>query len=176
VRPGQKTQIFNSALLHAGDDSIILTHTVKPSRPIRHFGAIVADTGYQAVWFLFKGKSYDVGRFYRPDGTFTGYFVDVLEPVVWEGSDPATLRHLVDLILDLWIAPDGRFQLLDEDELEDALHRGVISRTEADTARGVANELAEAVQAGTFPPPSVTGYEVLSKKDEGHPHWGHIVR
>jgi uncharacterized protein len=175
VRPGQETQIFNSTLLHADHNSIILTHTVNPSRPIRHFGETVGDTGYEAVWFLFKGKPYDVARFYRPDCTFTGYFVDVLEPVEWEGSDAGTLQPLVDLFLDLWIAPDGRFQLMDEDELEDAVHRGFIGRAKAKVARTVANELAEATQAGTFPPAFVTVYEVLSPKDEGHPKWGYMV-
>jgi len=116
------------------------------------FGEVVLDTEYRAVWFLFKDRPYDVGRFYRPDGTWTGYYADVLEPVRWVGSDPTTLEPITDLFLDLWIAPDGRHLVLDKDEFEEAIGFGILTREQIDHARRVLGELIEATERGVFPP------------------------
>ena len=110
------------------------------------------DAGYWAVWFLFKHRPFDVGRFYRPDGTWTGYYVDVLEPVQWTGSDPTTLEPITDLFLDLWIAPDGRYVILDEDEFEEAISRGSLTPEQIGHARRVLQELTAATARGAFPP------------------------
>jgi len=118
---------------------------------------------------LFKDQPYDIGRVYRPDGTWMGYYADVLEPVRWNGSDPATLEPIIDLFLDLWIAPDGRFEVLDEDEFEEAGVRGNITAHQIDHARRVLQDLVHATQRGSFPPAVVK--EFLLRKtqpQEGH--------
>jgi predicted RNA-binding protein associated with RNAse of E/G family len=109
-------------------------------------------SGYRAVWFLFNGEPYDVGRFYRPDGTWTGYYVDILEPVRWQGADPETLEPLVDLFLDVWIAPGGSFQLFDEDELGEALEQDAVTEDQARRARRTADQVIGAIERGAFPP------------------------
>ncbi len=113
---------------------------------------VVFDRGYRAVWFLFKDRPFDVGRIYRPDGTWTGYYSDILEPVRWVDADPTTLQPITDLFLDLWIAPDGRHRVLDEDEFEEAIGRGILTGEQIDHARRVLHELTEATERGAFPP------------------------
>jgi predicted RNA-binding protein associated with RNAse of E/G family len=140
-----------SLLLQATDDMMVLAHELSPHR-LEYFGQVVMDIGYWGVWFLFKGKPFDVGRVYRPDGTWMGYYIDVLEPVQWRASNPNTLEPIVDLFLDLWIAPDGKHMVLDEDEFEEAIAVGHLTVGQIGHARSVLQELVKGTQRGEFPP------------------------
>lgn len=162
IRSPDRRLSMQTDLLSATDDLIVVTHDLTPSAPLAYGGEIVMDRGYRAVWFLFKDRGYDVGRVYRPDGAWTGYYVDVLEPVRWTGSDPWTLQPVIDLFLDLWIAPDGGYAVLDEDEFEDALKTGRLTPDQAVHARRVIAELAEATTRGTFPPEVVKEFRLPS--------------
>lgn len=115
--------------------------------------------GYRAVWFLYKERPYDVGRVYRPDGAWTGYYVDILEPLRWDGENPETLEPIVDLFLDVWVAPGGSYRILDEDELEEALRQGAISEELADHAQATLRQVIEEIERGTFPPRRVIEWE-----------------
>jgi predicted RNA-binding protein associated with RNAse of E/G family len=108
--------------------------------------------GSQIVWFLFKNRGYDVGRFYLPDGTWTGFYSDITEPVHWKGSDANTLETVTDLFLDVWISADGEIDVLDADELQEALASGWITEVQAQQARSSADEIVTAFAAGAFPP------------------------
>jgi predicted RNA-binding protein associated with RNAse of E/G family len=160
IRLPDRRSTFDADLLEFDEEHIVLAHRVFPSRPAIHFGEEVLGPGYLIVWFLFKGQPYDVGRFYHLDGTWTGYYVDVLEPVRWQGADPHTLVPIVDLFLDLWIAPDGRFSVLDEDELEDAVRAGTISPEQAQRARATLCRLVQDIERGVFPPQVVTHFSL----------------
>lgn len=148
--PGRRVQM-RTDLLRASSKIIVVSHTLAPSKPLEAFGETVMDAGYRAVWFLFKGQPFDVGRISRPDGTWMGYYTDILEPVHWKDADATTLEPIVDLFLDLWIAPDGRFLVLDEDEFEEAVGRQILTRHQIDHARRVLNELIAATNRGEFP-------------------------
>ncbi|MDR7481283.1 MAG: DUF402 domain-containing protein [Armatimonadota bacterium] len=152
IRPPDRRVSFTAHLLEATDQTIVVAHELFPSRPLEYGGERVLEAGYWAVWFLFKGRPFDVGRVYRPEGTWTGYYVDVLEPVRWQGADPTTLEPLVDLFLDLWVAPDGRQAVLDEDEFAAAVDRGHLTRAQVARARSVLRDLTEATARGEFPP------------------------
>jgi predicted RNA-binding protein associated with RNAse of E/G family len=112
------------------------------------------------ISFLFKDRPFIVGRVYRPNRTWTGYYVDVLETVQWEGANPNTLKPIKDLFLDLWIAPDGKYIVLDEDELEEAISLGHLTSERADHARSVLQELVEATERGEFPPAVVKEFRL----------------
>ncbi|GAC1397290.1 MAG: hypothetical protein NVSMB52_10940 [Chloroflexota bacterium] len=77
----------------------------------------------------------------------------------WDGSDPATLRPIVDLFLDLWIAPDGGYVVLDEDEFEKAVADSVLTDGQASSALQTSQSLVEAVVGGQFPPDSVRVFQ-----------------
>ncbi len=160
LRPPNRRVSVKSQLLEANSDTIVVAHAYSPSKPVIYSGEIVLDVGYWGIWFLFKNRSFDAGRVYRPDRTWMGYYVDVLEPVQWKGSDPSTLEPITDLFLDLWIAPDGNYMVLDEDELEDAVNRGYLTSKQADHARSVLQELVMATQRGEFPPPVVREFSL----------------
>jgi predicted RNA-binding protein associated with RNAse of E/G family len=118
-------------------------------------GSDVIGDNYRAVWFLVKGEGWDIAAVYRPDGAHTGYYVDVLDPVIWSDAEPGTLLPIVDLFLDIWIWPDGRYQVLDEDEFAEAVSQGWISPRQRDHALRVLGELETGIRQGTFPPREV---------------------
>lgn len=149
---------FEGELLEATAAYLIFQGSLAPSQPLRVNGEEVLAGGYQAVWFLFQGQPWDVARVYRPDGVWTGYYVDMLEPVRWTDADPSTLCPLVDLFLDLWISSNGDARLLDADELEAALASGVISEGQAALARRTQDQLRQEVARGRFPPALVTSF------------------
>ena len=158
VRPGGHLVTFEAQLLRADRDVVILSHMAHPSKPLFLAGQAVIEDGYDVVWFLFKGRPYDVGRFYRPDGTWTGYYIDILEPVVWQDDNPHSIAPLVDLALDLWIAPDGSFRVLDEDEYAAFVDCGDLTSEQATNARSALNEVISSLKSDNFPPSLVTNY------------------
>jgi predicted RNA-binding protein associated with RNAse of E/G family len=160
IRPPDRRYRFDSELLHADPELLVLRHTIQPSKPFVFRGEEVIGPGYEAVWFLFQGEPYDIGRFYRPDGSWTGYYVDALEPVRWVIEPKVALEPLVDLFLDLWIAPDGAHAILDEDEFAEAAASGAISADQATGAQATLARLRADLVAAAFPPETVTDWPV----------------
>ena len=80
---------------------------------------MIYEPGAAIVWFVFPDVWHDLGRFHLEDGTFTGYYVNLITPVQIDG----TTWRMFDLCLDLWIGADGRFQVLDQDEFDEAVDR-----------------------------------------------------
>jgi predicted RNA-binding protein associated with RNAse of E/G family len=155
IRLPDRRYTFHTDLLQSDDRLIVVADQVSPSKPVVFRGEEVFGSEYWVVWFLYKNQPWDLGRVYRPDGTFTGYYADVLEPVRWEGDDPTTVEPIVDLFLDLWIAPDGSYQALDEDELEEAVRKGIVSPERERRAQRVLTDLIERTEKGEFPPAEV---------------------
>jgi predicted RNA-binding protein associated with RNAse of E/G family len=144
--------------MHADREVVIISHAAQPSKRLYHAGDVVIDGGYHVVWFLFQGQPYDIGRFYRPDGSWTGYYVDILESVQWERDNPHSIEPLVDLALDIWIAPDGSYQVLDEDEFEEYVSNGDLTSAQAFQAQTTLTELVSFIENGSFPPRIVKEY------------------
>ncbi|MGI8916356.1 MAG: DUF402 domain-containing protein [Chloroflexota bacterium] len=131
-----------------------------PKEPLRFESDIVLDRGFWAIWFIENGASHDLGKIYSVTGRHTGYYVDVLEPVRWQRDDIGTIEPLTDLFLDLWIAPDGRWQVLDEPEFQEAQAQGWITKEQATHARRTLTHLIESAQAGTLVTPEVQAFEL----------------
>ena len=122
--------------------------------PLRVNGVEVIRNGYAMLYFAFIGENYDVLKVYDENGEFRGLYIDVLAYSKRNGN---TLEML-DLFLDIFVFPDGRAFLLDEDELEMALSYGLIDRETFDFAYRVAREIIEKAERGQFPPEIVWKY------------------
>jgi len=150
-RPPDREQLLVQRLVHE-DPGVVVTllESASIAAPLRIAGELAAEPGAAIVWFTFPGEWFDIGRFHLADGTFTGYYADILEPVVPVG--PHEWRA-VDLFLDVWLDPHGTVHLLDEDELQEALERGWISAETGQAARHEAVRLIALARAGAWPPP-----------------------
>jgi predicted RNA-binding protein associated with RNAse of E/G family len=123
--------------------------------PRRQFGKVVVANGYLAVWFIFRGKWYDVGKFYDRKGAFTGYYCDIIRPVSRLLAGPSKTSVITDLFLDLWISREGKFVALDEEELEIALRKHAISASLARKARRELRALIQLAKSRRFPSRSI---------------------
>lgn len=159
VRPPGREYVYTARLIGADASILVLDQVVTPSSPLLIDGNEVLAAGYRAVWFLFQGAPYDVARVYRPGGEWTGYYVDVLEPVHWTGADPPTLEPIVDLFLDLWVSPDSRYWVLDEDEFEAAARSGILTDDQACHAHDTLAACIGDIARGDFPPAVVRNFD-----------------
>ena len=151
VRPPDREQLLVQRLVYEDAHVVVsLLEAAAIPRPITIAGELAVEPGAALLWFTFPGEWFDVGRFHRLDGTFTGLYADILEPVVPLG--PHEWRA-VDLFLDLWLDARGAAPiLLDEDELEEALERGWIDAATGAAARREAGRLLDLAGRGAWPP------------------------
>jgi len=148
-RPPGKVQRFRQEVVLERDDVVVtLARTMAFDPPMRIDEAVVLEDGSSVVWFTFPGAWHDIGRFHRADGTFTGFYANVLTPVEMEEGEWWT----TDLFLDLWLPPGGAPQVLDEAELDEALGRELVEPALAERARREARRILAAAQAGDWPP------------------------
>jgi predicted RNA-binding protein associated with RNAse of E/G family len=127
--------------------------------PRRAFGKVIVANGYPAVWFIFRRKWYDVGKFYDRNGKFTGYYCDIIRPVARLLASASKTAIITDLFLDLWIDRNGRWVVLDEDQLEGAVTNRVISPSLAMRARRELEALIKSAKAGYFPPKAIRRFQ-----------------
>lgn len=112
-------------------------------------GKVVLAPGFQIVYFDLMGKWFDVGKIRDLQGRHTGYYCDIVTP-------PKLLKdggvELTDLFLDFWISPDLRYKVLDEQELENALRKGWITKQLYERAKKELNRPISIVKQGKSPP------------------------
>ena len=149
-RPPDRVNRFQQELLYLDDDVIVTSQRVKPSSPIVQNGETVLGDNFAVVWFVFTGLWYDVGKVYNLDNKWTGYYCDIMKPVKRRVDVAGKLAcfEITDLFLDLWINPDGTYEVQDEDEFEEAVQNGAIGAGLERKARGVLNTLIAEVEEG----------------------------
>ncbi len=149
-RPPDRVNHFEQHLLYVDDDVIIASQRLRPSSPIVQNGKTVLGDNFAAVWFVFTGLWYDVGKVYNLNNEWTGYYCDVLKPVKRSINVEGKLNlfEITDLFLDLWINPDGTYEIQDEDEFEDAVREGAIDAELERKAWEVLKALIADVEAG----------------------------
>jgi len=153
-RPPDRLTMIETHLLEETNDLVIMQHTIRASKPLEVNGSKVLDDGYDAVWFVYRGRHHDIGVITDLAGDFTGYYCDAILPII--GRDG--LYEITDLFLDLWISPDGQTTILDEEEFSDAISKGWITHEEARIAREEVDRMALGVREGVFPPDRVRDY------------------
>ncbi|MDE0323423.1 MAG: DUF402 domain-containing protein [Candidatus Poribacteria bacterium] len=149
-RPPDRVNHFQQELLYLDDTVIVTSQRVKPSSPIVQNGETVLGDNFAAIWFVFTGLWYDVGKIYNLDNEWTGYYCDVLKPVKRDVDVNGKLNRfeITDLFLDLWVNPDGTYEIQDEDEFADAIQNGAIDAELERKAREVLDTLIAKVEDG----------------------------
>lgn len=152
-RPPDRLQIFHQRLIHRADDHVVTFLESAPfDRPVYSGDQVILEPGAPIVWFTYRGRWHDIGRFHLADGTFTGVYANILTPVAgFETREWDT----TDLFLDVWVPPEGPPSLLDEDEFAEAVERGSLTAEVAQSARAEAGRLLDAAGRGEWPGPEV---------------------
>jgi protein associated with RNAse G/E len=110
-----------------------------------HLGTILSGT--LSTEYYWTDRWYSVFRFAEPTGALRNFYCNVNTPPVFDGK----ILSYVDLDIDLLVAPDLSYRVLDEDEFDtNAAHFGypleVVTRTHA-----ALEELIELIDRRAFP-------------------------
>lgn len=152
-----REQIFDQIVLEdAGDHVVTFVESAELSRPVRAGGRSVLEPGSPVVWFTYPDRWHDVGRFHLRDGTFTGFYANILTPVRISGARWET----TDLCLDVWVGADGTIEILDEDEFAEARERRWLEESTALRAVAEADELVRTARAGEWPLPHAHSWDL----------------
>lgn len=123
----------------------------------------VLEPGAPTTWFVIPDAWYELGRFHLRDGTFTGWYTNFCTPVrfgpLWEATD---------LFLDHWLSAAGWEEWLDEDELDAAIERGLVTPALVERLQGERDQVARRLAAGLWPPePVLRGWEEVAAHASG---------
>jgi predicted RNA-binding protein associated with RNAse of E/G family len=150
LRPPDREQVYTQNLIHEEDGvKVTYARNLNFESPILIAGAVVLETGSEAIWFTFPGAWHDIGLFHRADGSFTGTYANILTPCVFEA---AGIWRTTDLFLDLWLDPSRHLLTLDEEDLDEAEAKGWVDPDTARRAREEVTTLSAQAAAGLWPP------------------------
>ncbi len=136
--PGFKGWITLLILDEVREPLIVKVH----SRPL-----CLADTGYAWLQQFPDGEHYTVTTMFDAGGKVVQWYIDIC---LQTGADERNIPWLDDLYLDLAVLPTMEVQLLDADELANALTNGEITQAEYDLAWREARNLSERIAREDF--------------------------
>ena len=166
TRLPDKVSHFKQKLIYFDETVIVTQQNINISKPLIVGDNVVLDDDYTALWFIFPGKWYDIGKIHNLAGSPTGYYCDIISPMKRlepESTEFVFSVEITDLCLDLWVCTDGSYQVLDEDEFEVAVKNGWVDESLAQKAQRELNKLIQLVKGGRFPPEVVERFGM-----EGH--------
>ncbi|MFT3745180.1 MAG: DUF402 domain-containing protein [Pyrinomonadaceae bacterium] len=110
-------------------------------------GEIAAGTiSYEYYWL---DRWYNIFCFHEPDGTFRNYYCNINMPPTFADG----VLDYVDLDVDVVVLPDGRYEILDEDEyLQNALRFEYPDSVKTNAAAALA-EVLELIKTKDLPAP-----------------------
>jgi hypothetical protein len=114
---------------------------------IRHslLGVIRPET--VSVEFYWKNRWYNVFRFHEPEGELRNYYCNVNMPPVLD----ETVLTYIDLDIDVLVAPDLSFQILDLDEFEENAVKHKYPAEIVEKAKNSLLELLSLIKNREFP-------------------------
>ena len=97
--------------------------------------------------YTFFNKGWKISKFLNENKELICWYCDIIETHV--ENDEYTLT---DLLVDIKIYPNGEYEVLDLDELDEAVSHGLISEDKKEEALEKMNELLEVIKRREFPP------------------------
>ena len=124
---------------------------------------VISGPGF--VWFRFWVLTHHqvIERYYNEQGQLIGTQIDVCMPPT--GDDRGWRAK--DLLLDIWVTPDGRVTLFGETAFDYAAQQGRLSQQEAEYAEAHVRRLTADIAQGRFPPPIVRRWQVDPSRIHG---------
>lgn len=114
--------------------------------PRRDLGYVVLEHGDLFLEWYYFDRCYNIFQVYSAQGTLKGWYCNIgLPPEQVDGD-----LHYVDLALDVFVYPDGRYLVLDEDEFA-RLKATVLRPEEAACAEAALAELRALIEGGRLP-------------------------
>lgn len=100
-----------------------------------------------SVEFYWKNRWYNVFRFFEPEGFLRNYYCNINMPPLLRGN----VLSYVDLDIDVLVAPDLNFQVVDLDEFEENAQKHAYPPEIVAKAHNSLDELIEMIRGKKFP-------------------------
>jgi predicted RNA-binding protein associated with RNAse of E/G family len=123
VHKNKETQRFLCAEIHRDTDYLVVAFRSEKEGRIQD---IIIPQGSTTIAHYWADRGYVLWRMSGPDGTLIGTLFHICKDVTITDQ---YVRYL-DLIVDIWIAPDGTTRILDEDELAECSSNGLLTDEE----------------------------------------------
>lgn len=120
------------------DENLMITEWI-PIKPRNDFA-------YGKSYTIFK-KGWKISKFYNENKELLYWYCDIIESKI-ENDE----YLLIDLLVDVKIYPNGEYEILDLNELDEAVKLGLIDENKKEEALAKLNELLELIKRGEFPP------------------------
>lgn len=108
----------------------------------------IVDDGYMWLQQFPQDAFHAVTTMFDAKGEVVEWYIDVCKH---NGLNEQGVLFYDDLYLDVIVSPDGRMELLDALELDDALQAGLVSSLEYNLAWREADSIMTALEADLFP-------------------------
>lgn len=106
----------------------------------------MADSGYYWTQYFPEGKAYAVTLMQNDSNEVVQAYIDIGQ----HGLSDQGIPYSDDLYLDVIVRPNKGTELIDQDELEQALKDGQLSQADYDFAWQSANALMQALESAEF--------------------------
>lgn len=96
-------------------------------------------------------KGWKLSKFFDKEGKLLYWYCDIIDYDLKqeEGEEVYTL---IDLLLDVKVYEDGSYEVLDEEELEEAFQTGLVTKEQKEKSKKRVRELIQIIESGEFPP------------------------
>ncbi|MBQ8299919.1 MAG: YgaC family protein [Clostridia bacterium] len=101
------------------------------------------------ISYTLLNKGWKISKFYGFKDELCYWYCDIIEANYNVEEDTLITT---DLLLDLKVYPDGTHEVLDVEELEDAIAKNLITEEQKEDALNKLNELLKLVENKQFPP------------------------
>ena len=99
------------------------------------------------ISYTMLDKGWKISKFFDKSGNFIYWYCDIID---YKFEDDT--YTLIDLLIDLKIFSDGKYEILDREELDEALNENIITKEQYEDALSKLQELLDVVKSGKFPP------------------------
>ncbi len=147
---GQPGYTWSGHVVEADGAHLVLQAHFNAGR--RDLGYVVFETGDIFIESYYYHHWFNIEQVYSPDGTLKGWYCNIATPPTIDDNE----LSFVDLAVDVFVYPDGRHVVLDQEEFE-ARAADTYPVEVAEAARSGLRELLDWVRTDRLPsrPPSI---------------------
>ena len=142
-----KLSRFPTIVLYESEQEVVLCNILYPSQPLIAEKTIILDKNFIGIWYCPYKNWHDIAAIYDEQKNFKGYYCDICSPVK-KNTDG---YEITDLFLDLWIFPDGKYIILDQDEFDNAVLQRWMNKNQIIKARSELHNLRKKVSTKKYP-------------------------
>jgi uncharacterized protein len=144
LHDGTPSYVWEGTVVSSSDDEVVLEAIF--TRGPRDLGYVVLEPNDLFVEFYYYQHWFNIFQIFSKEGALKGWYCNIGRP---PELHPGEL-HYIDLALDLFVYPDGRELVLDEDEF-DELSQSVYAQSDIDGAVTGLAKLQSWTRAGRLP-------------------------